>query len=72
MDRAILLEHLQQVTRHASEWEARVTRQRGIVQRLNELGHDAAAAVDLLETFMQSLAEYAAQVKRLEAELRAM
>jgi hypothetical protein len=56
MDRAIEQEHLRKAEADISEARERIERQRALVARMVEDGHDAIIAKELLETMRNSLA----------------
>jgi hypothetical protein len=71
MDRAILEQHLSLAERHATQGERHVARQRELVAKLVQGGHDTmeAEARLLLATFEELQGSFVADRDRLRAEL---
>ncbi|WP_342737428.1 hypothetical protein [Bradyrhizobium sp. B117] len=69
MDRAILVEHLNQARRHAAMGEHHLARQEQLIAELDQDGHDTAAAMSVLATLRRTQELHELDVKRLLGEL---
>lgn len=72
MDRTRLQDHLAQAERHVREGEERISRQVGLITRLEQHGHDTLDAKRLLEQLNQIIVSHRADRDRLKAELAAV
>jgi len=61
--------HYELAKRHVAEAEARIIRQREIIERLTAAGHDAGAAHNLLETMEASLKIMRVHLRQIESEM---
>lgn len=69
MDRAMILNHLNQAHRHVAEGARQVAEQRERVQKLERDGDDTRDSRLLLKQFEELLALHIADRERLEREL---
>jgi hypothetical protein len=70
MDRQTLLDHLALAERHASEAEIHVARQRELVAKMEQSGHETGLARALLLKFEELLAIHKADRDRLRSEVQ--
>jgi hypothetical protein len=70
MERASLLEHLEQARRHVAEASKHVSWQRKIVAGLRPDADVIDLAQELLRVFEEALAKHSSEQQRLERELR--
>ncbi|MGY4623256.1 hypothetical protein [Bradyrhizobium sp. USDA 4486] len=69
MDRAILLEHLNQARRHAAMGEHHLARQEQLIAELDRGGHDTMAAMSVLTTLRRTQELHERDIERLLGEL---
>jgi len=69
MDRAILLEHLDQARRHAVLGKHHLARQEQLIAELDRDGHDTTAAMSVLETLRRTQELHELDIERLLGEL---
>jgi hypothetical protein len=69
MDRAMLLDHLDQAEGHVTQGEQHIAAVRERIAELTRDGHDTTLATDLLATLEESQALHVAGRDRIRAEL---